>query len=169
MPFWVPGSYFQKIWFVKVVGPKMISANKYCTTHLKIYPNHSFQFQQKLFTGIQSRTNIDKDKDKDINSDTFACPVNVRNKSTSSERKAPGGWTKNENIALGRNSKGKESLRSNFYSLSASSGYNFFLKNLNAFFQHPAWLVTTLSILQANDFFRWRRVKNLCLGYWEFN
>ena len=56
---------------------------------------------------------------------TLAFPVNVRNKSASSEGKAPGGRTKNENIALRRNSKGTERLRSNFVSLSASSGYNF--------------------------------------------
>ena len=127
MPLWVPRFYFEKIWFVKVVGQKMISANKHCTTLLKFTQTTPFNFSKKLLTGIKSRTNtnIVKDKDKDINSRRWLFRSMSGASLPAPNERRQADEPKMRMLHLRRNSKGTERLRSNFVSLSASSGYNF--------------------------------------------
>ena len=107
---------FQKIRFVKVVGLKWYQQ----TNIIQLFWN-----SPKPFLSISAKT-IDRHKISGKYEhcqrqwqrqqlSTLAFPVNVRNKSASSGRKAPGGRTKNENVAfktkLERNGKVKKQFR----------------------------------------------------------
>ena len=105
-----------------------------------IYPNHSFQFQQKLLIGIRSRTNtnIVKDKDKDINSRRWLFRSMSGASLPAPNERRQADEPKMRILHLRRISKGTERLRSNFVSLSASSGYNFSSSKFECDFLTPS-------------------------------
>ena len=109
----------------------------------EIYPNHSLRFQQKLLAGIKSRTNtnIVKDKDKDINSRSWLFRSMSGTSLPAPNERRQAEEPKMRMLHIRRNSKGTERLRSNFVSLSASSGYNF----LSSKFECNFFLTPSLS------------------------